>query len=119
MTCTNEAGQTYYNQTGYAGRGEGLNTPNAQDQPSVGPLPQGTYTVGVPYNAPKTTGQNTIPLTPDAATSQSITNMGRDPNRFKMHGDNQAQNHTASEGCIVLPPNRTQIPQGETVIVGP
>ncbi len=44
--CTNAAGQTYASCTGYSGNGQGLNNPAAQNQPNVGPLPQGSYTVG-------------------------------------------------------------------------
>ena len=33
---------------------------------------------------------------------------GRDPNTFLIHADNHANNHTASEGCIVLDPRSRQ-----------
>lgn len=46
FVCTNTNGQTYVSCTGYAGNGPGLNNPAAQNQQNVGPIPQGTYTVG-------------------------------------------------------------------------
>jgi RHS repeat-associated protein len=36
--------------SGYAGNGPGLNNPNMQNVPDIGPLPQGTYTIGPQQN---------------------------------------------------------------------
>jgi hypothetical protein len=55
-------------------------------------------------------------LTPDSETSSNITKTGRDPNSFRIHGNNSKND--ASQGCIILPPNRTNIPAGEVVNVG-
>jgi hypothetical protein len=44
-------------------------------------------------------------------------NTNRDCNTFRMHGDNAT--HTASHGCIILPPNRINIPLGDTIWVEP
>jgi hypothetical protein len=39
---------------------------------------------------------------------------------FLLHGDNAALNNTASEGCIIIPPQcRTAVPVGEAVVVRP
>jgi RHS repeat-associated protein len=111
FTCTNAAGQTYASCTGYSGNGQGLNNPAAQNQPNVGPLPQGSYTVGGTTNR---RGPNTRPLIP----SPSNNMYGRAG--FLLHGDNAALNNTASEGCIIIPPQcRTAVPVGEAVVVRP
>jgi hypothetical protein len=41
----------------------------------------------------------------------------RDCKTFRLHGDNAT--HTASEGCIILPPNRINIPLNDTIWVEP
>lgn len=110
LTCTNDGtGQQYLTCNGYAGNGAGLNNPAAQNQPNVGPLPRGDYTVGA---ANTRRGAETRPLTPNANNNM----FGR--SGFLIHGDNRAQNNTASEGCIIVPRDcRSQIPTGETLRV--
>jgi RHS repeat-associated protein len=111
FTCTDAAGQTYVSCTGYSGNGQGLNNPAAQNQPYVGPLPQGSYTVGGTTNR---RGPNTRTLIPGPSNNM----YGRAG--FLLHGDNAAHNNTASEGCIIIPPQcRTAVPVGETVVVRP
>lgn len=111
FVCTNPAGQTYASCTGYAGNGSGLNNPAAQNQQNVGPIPQGTYTVGGTTNR---RGPGTRPLTPDPANSM----LGR--SGFLLHGDNAARNNSASQGCIIIPPQcRSAVPPGEALIVVP
>ena len=83
--------------SGYSGHGSGLNNPQMQNVPNTGPIPQGTYGIGSGHYSP-TTGPNTMNLTPLSGTNT----FGRD--LFRIHGDNAAQNHTASEGCIVASP---------------
>ena len=86
---------------GYAGTGEGLNNPNMQNVPFVGPIPQGTYDIG---EATTTRGPLTLPLTPQQGTNT----FGRDA--FRIHGDNSRLDQSASEGCIVTGRNvRNQI----------
>jgi len=115
MTCVNDqTGNPYYSQPNYSGTGPGRNNPDMQDVPNVGPIPQGPWQVGPPYNSPNT-GPSTIPLTPLPGNQCSDT--PRDCSSFRIHGNNSSND--ASTGCIVLPPNRTQIPPGETVNVGP
>lgn len=107
----NATGETYASCTGYSGNGQGLNNPAAQDQKNVGPIPQGTYTVG---GFTTRRGANTRPLTPDPNNNM----YGRAG--FLLHGDNAARNYTASEGCIIIPPQcRTAVPRGETLVVRP
>jgi len=116
ITCINDqTGQQYYNGTGYSGTGEGRNNPSMQGVPDVGPIPQGVWITGIPYDNPGGTGPNTIPLIPFGLNPCFGTQ--RDCNTFRIHGDNPQND--ASTGCIVLPPNRTQIPPGEIITVVP
>lgn len=84
--------------TGYSGRGDGLNNPAMQNVPLTGPLPVGFYTIGAAETHPLL-GPVVMALTPD----ETDVMFGR--SEFFIHGDNQAENHTGSEGCIVLPLN--------------
>jgi RHS repeat-associated protein len=92
-----------YVANGYAGTNDtkmqctcGLNNPDMQDVPFIGPVTQGLWTIGRPYNHP-TLG----PMTMNIVPAQDTNTFGRDA--FRIHGDNKAKNHTASEGCIVMP----------------
>jgi hypothetical protein len=90
--------------TGYAGHGAGLNDPAMQDQHDIGPLPQGMYTMTALIDSPHT-GVATIILDPNPVNQM----FGR--SGFRIHGDNEAANHTASDGCIIAghAPDRTNI----------
>lgn len=79
----------------YSGHGQGLNQPGAQTIRSVGPIPQGDYTIGAPRDPPDHLGPLAMPLSPLKTTNT----FGR--SGFFLHGDNGALNHTASDGCIV------------------
>jgi len=83
--------------TGYSGHGAGVNNPTLQNQRDVGPIPQGSYTIGPAYHDSHR-GPNAMRLTPVNGTRT----FGRDG--FLIHADNRHQNHTASEGCIILRP---------------
>jgi uncharacterized protein RhaS with RHS repeats len=94
---------------GYSGYGPGLNNPplqNVQAQQGgdpAGPIPQGSWSIGPPHYSPNT-GPFTMNLNPLPGTNT----FGRD--LFRIHGDNSAQNQTASNGCIVEKrPIRNQI----------
>jgi hypothetical protein len=80
--------------TAYAGHGAGINNPAMQNQHDVGPLPQGRYKMTTLFDSPHT-GLATIVLDPDPANQM----FGR--SGFRIHGDNAAANHTASDGCII------------------
>lgn len=84
--------------SGYAGVGDGVNNPAAQNIPNIGPIPRGLYSIGVAFTHPKA-GPMTMRLTPMKGTNT----FGRDG--FLIHGDNTSMNHTASNGCIIQ--NRT------------
>lgn len=83
---------------GYSGNTAGLNNPSAQARIGVGPIPVGEYTVGPPHVPVDHLGPVALPLWPAPANNMH----GR--SGFFMHGDNAAMNHTASHGCIIMPP---------------
>jgi hypothetical protein len=97
--------------TGYAGHGPGKDNPQAQATPNVGPIPQGLYAIGPPYNDPHL-GTCVFQLTPDPSNAM----FGR--SGFLIHGDNPHHPGQSSEGCIVLPePARAQIAcSGDTAL---
>lgn len=84
--------------TGYSGHDEGLNNPDAQNIPDVGPIPQGSYEIGEPIDS-ESHGPYVLPLHPMAGTET----WGRDG--FLMHGDSveHAGQHLASLGCVIMP----------------
>lgn len=80
---------------GYSGNGAGLNNPAAEDQHMVGVIPRGKWKIGKWYDDPHL-GPCVMHLDPD----------GFDPHGrslFRIHGDNAKMNHSASDGCIILP----------------
>lgn len=81
---------------GYSGRGPGLNNPAQQSVAEVGPIPQGQWTIGEFFDDPGGKGPVVAHLTPAPGTEM----FGRDG--FMIHGDNQAADYTASEGCVIL-----------------
>lgn len=84
--------------TGYSGHGIGLNNPDYQNVPDVGPIPQGSYAIDAPIDSP-THGPYVLPLTPLNGTET----FGR--SGFLIHGDEvqHVGEHLASLGCIIMP----------------
>jgi len=94
--------------SGYSGVGAGLNDSESEsvgeddDPNNSGPIPRGSYTIG-PQQLNVTHGPRpkklpaSMRLIPDASNDM----FGRAG--FLIHGDNQAENNTASQGCIILP----------------
>ena len=80
--------------TGWAGQGAGENNPAAQNQEGIGPLPQGNYTIGSPYDNPHT-GPFTMDLTPAPENEM----FGR--SLFRIHGAAKTNPELSSEGCFV------------------
>jgi Protein of unknown function (DUF2778) len=80
----------------YSGHGAGVNNPELQYEPEIGPIPVGSYTIGAPFTHPHA-GPVCMRLTPNPGTDDK----GRAG--FMWHGDNAANNRTASEGCIISP----------------
>ncbi len=93
---------------GYSGLGHGKNNPAAESIHGVGPIPRGWYKIGKPYDDhsqhdPVTKkeihhglGPHVMELLPDGHHAHGRT-------LFRIHGDNKT--HTASHGCIILPPD--------------
>ena len=83
---------------GYAGRGVGINNPEAEDRPGIGPIPQGIYRMRV--MASRSFAAPAIYLDPEEATAETLREYGR--SGFWVHGDNSRADRSASRGCIVL-----------------
>lgn len=81
---------------GYSGHGDGLNNPAMEQVKKVGPIPRGEWAIGDFFNHEEK-GSMVARLTPFDGTET----FGRDG--FLIHGDNDHLNHTASEGCVILP----------------
>lgn len=82
--------------TGYSGNGVALNNPGMQSVSMHGPIPQGQYTI-----EPAITDTRTGPVSLHLLPSYTNNMFGR--SAFLVHGDNSQMNHTASEGCIIMP----------------
>jgi Protein of unknown function (DUF2778) len=82
--------------TGYSGHGEGVNNPDLESTPDVGPIPRATYTIGDFFDDPEK-GPIVARLTPWDASKV----FGR--SGFMLHGDNPAENQSASLGCVIMP----------------
>ena len=93
--------------TGYSGQGTGLNNPSEQYTPNTGPIPQGTYTIESQRDNVTGAGHKlpgSMRLDPTSGTDTH----GRAG--FLIHGDNSRGDHSASNGCIILPrPARNDI----------
>jgi hypothetical protein len=81
---------------GYAGHGDGLDNPIDENVRNEGPLPVGRYSIGVAFDHPRM-GPVVMRLYPYADNVM----FGR--SGFLIHGDNAAMNHSASDGCIIMP----------------
>src|SRR5262249_34430999 len=83
---------------GYSGNSRGLNNPDMQQVPDVGPIPCGEWYMEAAIEHTEH-GPVTIPLTPEPGTET----YGREG--FLVHGDlkEQAGQYLASKGCVILP----------------
>lgn len=81
---------------GYSGHGDGVNAPTLQDVHEVGPIPEGTYSIGEPEDTPEH-GPYVLRLTP-APENEMFGRSG-----FLMHGDSVVHPGMASQGCIIMP----------------
>ena len=82
--------------TGYSGKGQFKNDPEAEALQGRGPIPKGLYYIGKPVDT-KTHGPHVLPLTPSPAN----TMFGR--SGFLIHGDSIVDPGNASEGCVIMP----------------
>jgi hypothetical protein len=81
---------------GYSGSPDAKNDPTKQDVSNHGPIPQGHYTIGAPFDSP-THGPYCLRLTAE------IGNVMYGRSGFLMHGDKVGAPGTASQGCIIMP----------------
>ncbi len=81
---------------GYSGRGAGLNAPDQEAVAGVGPIPRGTWSIDLTPLVHTVCGPLALALTPT-----DFDPHGR--SLFRIHGDTAALDHTASDGCIILP----------------
>ncbi|HEU5411778.1 MAG TPA: tlde1 domain-containing protein [Candidatus Acidoferrales bacterium] len=81
---------------GYSGAGAGKNNPAMESVRELGPIPQGIYAIGAPFDSLEH-GPFAMRLAPDAANEM----FGR--SGFLMHGDSREHPGCASRGCIILP----------------
>ena len=88
---------TVVTENGYSGAGTGKNNPAMQSMGNIGPIPQGTYTIGA-ARVDRSRGRWTMPLTPDPGTNT----FGR--TGLLIHADSIHHPGEASTGCIILPP---------------
>jgi hypothetical protein len=95
-----KSGILTYNDTvlgiGYSGNANGVNNPDLEASPGIGPIPRTTYLMSAPRDS-ENTGPFSIPLVPkypEATFGRTL---------FRVHGDNRYMNHSASHGCIILP----------------
>ena len=88
---------------GYSGHESGKNNAAMQEDIGVGPIPQGFWRIGQPYDS-TSHGPHVMSLTPLAATET----FGR--SGFLIHGDAVSHPGDASLGCIIMSrPVRDQI----------
>ena len=80
---------------GYSEHGAGKNNSSMQVIRSVGPIPEGLYTIGSPRHSTRV-GAFAMPLSPDTGTQT----FGRDA--FFMHGDSIHNPGSASSGCVIM-----------------
>lgn len=79
---------------GYSGFGSGINNPDFESVPDIGPIPKGEYKIVQWYD--KYEGKGLV-----VARLEPVNHDAHGRNGFLIHGDNTEVNHTASHGCIV------------------
>jgi RHS repeat-associated protein len=98
---TNPSSLVLVSAGGYAGHGIGVNNPSLDSIPNIGPIPQGTYTIGPQQTIVTGTGvvlQGAMKLIPNDGNWM----YGRAG--FLIHGGNM-QSQTSSAGCVIQPRN--------------
>jgi hypothetical protein len=84
--------------TGYSGAPGSVNDPDQEDVHSIGPIPRGSYHIEHLEAHHGRLGPNVMHLTP-------VGHHAHGRSSLYIHGDNRDQNRSASEGCIILPPD--------------
>ncbi|MGH9515817.1 MAG: RHS repeat-associated core domain-containing protein [Terriglobales bacterium] len=103
LVCTDDAGNTVVDGSGYSGHGIGINNPDQDGVKDTGPIPGGDWNVRPCINDPGGLGPTVCPIDPLPWTDTK--NRGG----FYVHGDNSSENQSASEGCIIMPPDVRQV----------
>jgi hypothetical protein len=90
--------------TGYSGRDQYRNDPEAEGVKGEGPIPAGVYKATSLELTTTTHGPYVIVLTPDEITKAHIIALGRNWDEFRIHGDEIEHPglFLASHGCIVM-----------------
>jgi hypothetical protein len=83
---------------GYSGHDYGINNPDADAVPGIGPLPKGQYKMTALVEHGASTGPYTIDL-------EQVSGDSHGRSAFRIHGDNFKMDRSASHGCIILPPS--------------
>ena len=88
-----------YEGSGYSGHDAGVNNPNLEDDPGIGPIPRGLWTIGPAYDHPHLGPcvMNLDPVPPNNAHGRTL---------FRIHGNTADGGTNASRGCIVLGPSQ-------------
>lgn len=93
--------------TGYSGFDQGRNNPAMQQEPNIGPIPVGTYSIGPVYDS-----EQHGPVVMHLFPSQETQTFGR--GGFLIHGDSIQHPGSASHGCVIFPRSvRLRISQSE------
>src|SRR5271154_1996564 len=82
---------------GYSGHGDGLNNPAMEAVHGEGPIPAGPWTIGPAHN-----DGHLGPVVMNLDPNPPFNALGR--TLFRIHGDNDLMNHSASDGCVILGP---------------
>lgn len=80
--------------SGYSGHGEGLDNPDMEAVPNVGPIPRGEWRIVRWDDHHGEKG-------PQVAVLEPVGHDAHWRSSFLVHGDTEAANNTASHGCIV------------------
>lgn len=79
---------------GYSGNTIGLNNPDMESVPNIGPIPVGQWQITAWHDLYENKGPCVAQLSPVGHDAHGRSG-------FLIHGDNAAMNHTASDGCII------------------
>lgn len=80
--------------TGYSGHGVGLDNPDKEDMPNIGPIPRGEWEI---LRWDDHHGEKG----PQVAVLSPVGHNAHGRSAFLIHGDTAELNHTASHGCII------------------
>lgn len=79
---------------GYSGHASGLNNPDDEAIPDIGPIPRGEWRIARWDDHHGDKG-------PQVAVLEPVEHDAHGRTGFLIHGDNSALDHTASRGCVI------------------